>query len=42
MVGKGIASQITKLLISDFGNGNLMASTELSANPSMVSEHFIT
>jgi hypothetical protein len=24
------------LLISDFGNDNLMASTELSANPSMV------
>ena len=36
MTGKGIANQITKLLISDFGNDNLMASTELSANPSMV------
>lgn len=37
MTGKGIANQITKLLISDFGNYNLMASTELNANPSMVS-----
>lgn len=36
MTGKGIANQIVKLLISDFGNDNLMASTELSANPSMV------
>lgn len=36
MTRKGIANQITQLLISDFGNGNLMASTELSANPSMV------
>lgn len=36
MNGKGIANQISKLLISDFGNFNLMASTEIDANPSMV------
>lgn len=35
MSGKGIASQITKLLISNFKQENLMASTEISANISM-------
>lgn len=35
--GKGIASMIAKLLIENYGNGNLMASTEITANPAMVS-----
>ena len=34
--GKGIASNITRMLIDVYGNGNLMASTEISANPAMV------
>jgi hypothetical protein len=35
--GKGMASMIAKLLIDRYGNGNLMASTEITANPAMVS-----
>ena len=35
-VGQGIASMIAKLLIEEFGEGNLMASTEITANPAMV------
>jgi len=34
--GKGIARNITRLLIEAYGGGNLMASTEISANPGMV------
>lgn len=34
--GKGIASNITKLLLDEFGEGNIMASTEITANPIMV------
>jgi len=34
--GKGIATNITRILIDAYGNGNLMASTEISANPAMV------
>ncbi len=33
---RGIASMVVRLLIEKFGDGNLMASTEISANPSMV------
>lgn len=33
---KGMASTIAKLLITEYGNENLMASTEITANPSMV------
>ena len=33
---RGIASTIVKLLIENYGEGNLMASTEISANPAMV------
>jgi len=36
VLGKGIANQITKLLTSEFKGENLMATTELSANPAMV------
>jgi GNAT superfamily N-acetyltransferase len=35
--GKGIASMIAKLLIEEYGEENLMASTEITANPAMVS-----
>jgi GNAT superfamily N-acetyltransferase len=35
-VGKGIASMIAKLLIEEYGKENLMASTEITANPAMV------
>jgi GNAT superfamily N-acetyltransferase len=34
--GKGIAGQVVKLLLEEFGIGNLMASTEITANPMMV------
>ncbi|MBV6450964.1 MAG: hypothetical protein MHPDNHAH_01691 [Anaerolineales bacterium] len=34
--GKGMASVIAKLLIEEYGRENLMASTELTANPAMV------
>lgn len=33
---RGIASAIVRLLIESYGDDNLMASTEISANPSMV------
>jgi len=35
--GKGIAKNVTRMLVDEFGNGNLMASTEVTANPAMVS-----
>jgi GNAT superfamily N-acetyltransferase len=35
-VGRGIASVISRTLIDTYGNGNLMASTEISANPATV------
>jgi len=34
--GRGIASTITRLLVDAYGPGNLMASTEIAANPAMV------
>lgn len=34
--GKGIGSAVVRLLIEAYGKGNLMASTESSANPGMV------
>jgi GNAT superfamily N-acetyltransferase len=34
--GRGIASNIARLLVDVHGKGNLMASTELTANPAMV------
>ena len=34
--GKGMASVIAKLLIEEYGEDNLMASTEITANPPMV------
>ena len=34
--GNGIASNMVRFLIKEFGNRNLMASTEINANPSMV------
>jgi hypothetical protein len=34
--GLGIASSIVKILISEYGKGNLMASTEINKNPAMV------
>ena len=34
--GYGIASTITSKLIDSYGKGNLMASTEIEANPAMV------
>ena len=34
--GKGIAKNIARLLVDSYGDGNLMASTEVSANPAMV------
>ena len=35
--GKGMASMIAKLLLEKYGKDNLMASTEITANPAMVS-----
>ena len=34
--GKGIAKNIVRLLVDSYGEENLMASTEVSANPAMV------
>lgn len=34
--GRGIASNVVRCLIDAYGVGNLMASTEISANPAMV------
>ena len=34
--GQGIATMIAKLLINEYGEENLMASTEITANPAMV------
>ena len=34
--GRGIASSVTRHLIDTYGKGNLMATTELTANPAMV------
>lgn len=34
--GKGIATNVSKLLLQEFGKNNIMASTEISANPCMV------
>jgi hypothetical protein len=34
--GRGIGSNVTRLLVEAYGNGNLMASTEITANPAMV------
>ncbi len=34
--GRKLASSITRVLLHHFGNENLMASTEISANPGMV------
>lgn len=34
--GKGIASNVSKLLLEEFGKENIMASTEITANPGMV------
>ena len=34
--GRGIASAIARLLVDAHGSGNLMASTEVAANPAMV------
>lgn len=34
--GRGIASTVTRLLVEAYGKGNLMASTEIAANPAMV------
>ena len=33
--GRRIASIITRILIDSYGYGNLMASTEITANPAM-------
>jgi len=33
---RGIASNVVRLLIKTYGQGNLMASTEIAANPAMV------
>lgn len=33
---KGIASNVSKLLLEEFGKDNIMASTEITANPRMV------
>jgi RimJ/RimL family protein N-acetyltransferase len=33
---RGIASNVARLLIETYGQGNLMASTEIAANPAMV------
>ena len=34
--GRGTGSNVARLLIEAYGKGNLMASTEISANPAMV------
>lgn len=34
--GRGIASTVARLLVDAYGPGNLMASTEIAANPAMV------
>jgi len=34
--GRGIASTLARLLVDAYGPGNLMASTEIAANPAMV------
>jgi len=34
--GMGIAKNVARLLLDEYGNDNLMASTEISANPAMV------
>ena len=34
--GRGIASNVVRLLVETYGKGNLMASTEIAANPAMV------
>ncbi|MCB0537825.1 MAG: GNAT family N-acetyltransferase [Chitinophagales bacterium] len=34
--GKGIASNVSRILLEQFGKGNIMASTEITANPGMV------
>lgn len=34
--GRGIGSNVTRLLVEAYGKGNLMASTEITANPAMV------
>lgn len=34
--GQGIAGQVTQVLLQYYGDGNLMASTEISTNPNMV------
>ncbi len=36
VAGRGIASNVVRLLLQESGSGNLMASTEISANPGMV------
>jgi hypothetical protein len=33
---KGIASNVSRILLEEFGKGNIMASTEITANPGMV------
>ncbi|MCG7862022.1 MAG: GNAT family N-acetyltransferase [Candidatus Thiodiazotropha endolucinida] len=35
--GKGLAKNIARMLVDEFGDGNLMASTEVTVNPAMVS-----
>lgn len=35
-LGRGIASNITRILIEAYGDNNLMASTEINNNPAMV------
>ncbi|WJV63008.1 hypothetical protein PCO87_02475 [Pectobacteriaceae bacterium C52] len=35
--GKGLARSVVAILLESFGDGNLMASTEISKNPAMVS-----
>lgn len=34
--GRGIGSNVTRFLVEAYGKGNLMASTEITANPAMV------
>ena len=34
--GRGIGSNVTRLLLEAYGKGNLLASTEITANPAMV------
>jgi GNAT superfamily N-acetyltransferase len=34
--GRGIGTNVTRLLVEAYGKGNLMASTEITANPAMV------